>query len=74
MNNAAKIHLFSNNSKIYSKNLNRFAKIILDNYYQQKKKTDVTSSKEYETFTTLVMGTGTWVWVPVFMAIFLLYS
>ena len=51
MNNAAKIHLFSNNSKIYSKNLNRFAKIILDNYYQQKKKTDVTSSKEYETFT-----------------------
>ena len=22
----------------------------------------------------LVMGTGTWVWVPVFMAIFLLYS
>ena len=56
MNNAAKIHLFSNNSKIYSKNLNRFAKIILDNYYQ------------------LVMGTGTWVWVPVFMAIFLLYS
>ena len=42
MNNAAKIHLFSNNSKIYSKNLNRFAKIILDNYYQQKKKTDVT--------------------------------
>ena len=23
---------------------------------------------------TLVMGTGTWVWVPVFMAIFLLYS
>lgn len=66
MNNAAKIHLFSNNSKIYSKNLNRFAKIILDNYYQQKKKTDVTSS--------VVMGTGTWVWVPVFMAIFLLYS
>ena len=51
MNNAAKIHLFSNNSKIYSKNLNRFAKIILDNYYQQKKKTDVTSSKVYETFT-----------------------
>jgi len=51
MNNAAKIHLFSNNSKIYSKNLNRFAKIILDNYYQQKKKTDVTSSKEYETYT-----------------------
>ena len=23
---------------------------------------------------TLVMGTGTWVWVPVFMAIFLQYS
>ena len=51
MNNAAKIHLFSNNSKIYSKNLNRYAKIILDNCYQPKKKADVTSSKEYETFT-----------------------
>ena len=23
---------------------------------------------------SVVMGTGTWVWVPVFMAIFLLYS
>jgi hypothetical protein len=23
---------------------------------------------------TVVMGTGTWVWVPVFMAIFLRYS
>ena len=22
----------------------------------------------------IVMGTGTWVWVPVFMSIFLLYS
>ena len=25
-------------------------------------------------YDSLVMGTGTWVWVPVFMAIFLLYS
>ena len=42
---------FFNNSKNYTKNLNRYVEILLDNRHFSKKPTDVTSSKVYETFT-----------------------